>query len=213
MALAHHIMWTVYGRWLPNDVRGSLSKRVRSDKLYEALGRIKMYGRARKQPERGSLREQDAIATSVLRHPVRLLTGAQARVAAGVIADALGEWGIRCSAFAILPDHLHAVIAKPARDVHGVILGLQRVSRRALRDRWPEVWSPQHPVWTRGGGHSVFLESRSEVADAIEYVRLNPVRAGLRAQRWRFVERSSGVASHDRARGARGSPRATSPRG
>ncbi len=187
MALAHHIMWTVYGRWLPNDLRGSLSKRARSASLYETFGPVKVRGRAAVQLRRAALRDQDANAERALKHPVRELTGAQARAAAMVVGQALGEWGIGCFAFAMLPDHVQAVIDRPERNVHEVILALQRRSRRALRERWPEVWGRDHPVWTRGGGHSVYLQSRMEVDRAIWYVERNPIEAGLPAQRWSFV--------------------------
>lgn len=187
MALAHHIMWTVYGRWLPNDLRGSLSKRVRSDALYETLGPVKMRGRAAVRPRAGALRAQDASARGALKHPVRLLTGAQAKAAAIEVGRALSEWGIGCFAFAVLPDHVHAVIERPERNAHEVILALQRRSRRSLRERWPDIWGPDHPVWTRGGGHSVYLQSPLEVEWAISYVERNPIEAGLPTQRWSFV--------------------------
>lgn len=33
MVLAHHLMWTAYGWWLPNDPRGSTSHTLRNDLL------------------------------------------------------------------------------------------------------------------------------------------------------------------------------------
>lgn len=31
MAIAYHLIWTIYGTWLPNDQRGSGSRLVNSD--------------------------------------------------------------------------------------------------------------------------------------------------------------------------------------
>lgn len=45
--IAHHIMWTCYGWWLPNDLRGSTSEVIRNDVLKE-LGELH-YGRKQVQ--------------------------------------------------------------------------------------------------------------------------------------------------------------------
>lgn len=51
--IAHHIIWTAYGTWLPNDPRGPTSKFVASDEI-AALG-PHHYGRRAKQPSRESM--------------------------------------------------------------------------------------------------------------------------------------------------------------
>ena len=33
--IGHHLMWTLYGWWLPNDPRGSTSHSIRSDLVAE----------------------------------------------------------------------------------------------------------------------------------------------------------------------------------
>ncbi len=35
IVIAHHLVWTVYGTWLPNDPRGSGSRWVATDVLAE----------------------------------------------------------------------------------------------------------------------------------------------------------------------------------
>ncbi|HEX9660013.1 MAG TPA: hypothetical protein VGA18_06905, partial [Rhodothermales bacterium] len=37
--IAHHLIWTLYGHWLPNDLRGSGSDVVRDPKL-QPLGDV-----------------------------------------------------------------------------------------------------------------------------------------------------------------------------
>jgi hypothetical protein len=39
MVIAHHLMWTLYGWWLPNDPHGSTSQTIRNDILKE-LGEL-----------------------------------------------------------------------------------------------------------------------------------------------------------------------------
>jgi hypothetical protein len=48
IVIAHHIMWTLYGWWLPNDPRGSTSRVIRNDLLTE-LGELHL-GRKKIQP-------------------------------------------------------------------------------------------------------------------------------------------------------------------
>ncbi len=55
--IAHHLIWTLYGHWLPNDLRGSGSDEL-YDKKFAPLGPI-YHGRKpnREQPARQELRE------------------------------------------------------------------------------------------------------------------------------------------------------------
>ncbi len=39
IVIAHHMMWTLYGWWLPNDPRGSTSRTIRNDLVAE-LGEL-----------------------------------------------------------------------------------------------------------------------------------------------------------------------------
>jgi hypothetical protein len=48
IVIAYHLIWTVYGWWLPNDLRGSTSKAIGSD-VIAALGELH-FGRKRIQP-------------------------------------------------------------------------------------------------------------------------------------------------------------------
>ena len=66
MVIAHHIILTAYGHWLPNDPRGSLSQEIRAGKLF-ALGSIH-YGRKSMQPERADLKTFYREAAAHLEH-------------------------------------------------------------------------------------------------------------------------------------------------
>lgn len=64
--LAHHLIWTGYGYWLPNDPRGSGSPAVQ-DSL-AALGPLHA-GRKAQQPARTVVREFYERADEILKHP------------------------------------------------------------------------------------------------------------------------------------------------
>ena len=52
MVAGYHLIWTVYGYWLPNDPRGSTSHNIRVE-LIKALGDI-YFGRKLNQPSSAS---------------------------------------------------------------------------------------------------------------------------------------------------------------
>ena len=55
IVIAHHIMWTLYGWWLPNDPRGSTSRTIRNDLVAE-LGELH-FGRKTVQPAGRDIRD------------------------------------------------------------------------------------------------------------------------------------------------------------
>jgi len=68
MILAHHIILTGYGHWLPNDPRGSMSKKVYAEEIAE-LAEIH-FGRREDQPTIETLREFSREAQKRLAHPM-----------------------------------------------------------------------------------------------------------------------------------------------
>ena len=73
MVIGHHLIWTAYGWWLPNDPRGSSSHEIRVERIAE-LGELH-HGRKRVQPPRAELREFFDEARGVLKHDVLTSTG------------------------------------------------------------------------------------------------------------------------------------------
>ena len=193
MVLASHIIFTVYGFWLPNDPRGSWSDFVRSWELF------RFGGPATKTDERRShawdshdvARRQAAKAA--LRYDPVQFTGIQAACVARGFARAIEESEYRVFACAILPDHCHLVVARHATLAERIIGHLKTRATQALvsaglhpfaqfkgKDgRFPSVWT--HRGW------KVFLDSRDVIFSAIEYVEQNPVKEGKREQHWKFV--------------------------
>jgi len=96
-------------------------------------------------------------------------------------------------ALAVMPDHVHTVVASHANPPQRIIGHLKaRATQRLLElelhpfaehryanGRYPEMWA--HQAW------KVFLDEPEEVERAIRYVNDNPPRAGMLRQRYTFL--------------------------
>ena len=184
MAIAWHVVFGVYGFWLPNDPRGSWSDSVVS------LA-IRRFGGATKVQTRRSLahaahnRALRHKAKRALKHPPVCLTGPQAQAVARGFAAACREGGYKVHASSILPDHVHLVLARTERPVGRVVGHFKAGATRRLAAEglWPDRC---RPVWAHGCW-KVFLDSPADVRRAIAYVEANPAREGKPLQRWPFV--------------------------
>src|ERR671912_67227 len=110
MVIAYHLVWTLYGWWLPNDPRGSTSHFIESDVIFE-LGNLH-YGREKVQPSSREIREFYDIAATKLKHKLLKLTSRDALVVADTFGEVTRVKGYTCYACAIMPDHIHMVIRK-----------------------------------------------------------------------------------------------------
>src|SRR5688500_3910082 len=123
IVIAYHLIWTIYGYWLPNDLRGSTSKVIRHDILKE-LGELH-FGRKKIQPFSSQLREFDERAAGLLKFPVIEFT----RDAIGVVAEAFAKvvkgCKYTCYGCAIMPDHVHVIIRKHRHMAEEMIANLQ----------------------------------------------------------------------------------------
>lgn len=183
LVIAHHLIWTAYGTWLPNDPRGSGSHRVASDVLAE-LGEVHL-GRKRLQPAGSEIRKFYKQAHVRLKYAVLALTQEELVCVASALEQACEANRYTCYACAVMPDHVHMVIRKHKNQAEQMIEQLQGQSRQRLcaaSRRFVE-----HPVWTGGGGWKVFLDHPDDVERTIRYVDRNPVKAAMAAQHWPFV--------------------------
>jgi hypothetical protein len=99
IVIAHHLMWTLYGWWLPNDPRGSTSRVIRQDLLAE-LGELH-YGRKQFQPAGGEIREFYQEAADVLQHELLKFSPGEFPL----VAEAIGS-AIRIAAIPVMPARL-----------------------------------------------------------------------------------------------------------
>jgi REP element-mobilizing transposase RayT len=180
---AHHLIWTVYGWWLPNDPRGSSSHEVRVPALAE-LGPLH-YGRKVVQPSSAEQRAFHAEAQERMQHPVLLLDDALIEIVSNCFRKVIQNRRYTCYACAILPNHVHLVIRKHRDHGEDMIDNFQNESRAALIKVGART--NQHPVWG-GPGWKVFLFTQEEIVGRIEYVRNNPIKEGRPKQLWDFVQ-------------------------
>jgi REP-associated tyrosine transposase len=192
MVMGFHLILSAYGFWLPNDPRGSWSSTIRAFALlrHGPATKVSTSRSLASASHDRTLREE---AKERLAHPPVRFTGLQARAIARDFAKAAGERDHRVHALAILPDHVHLVLGRVERDVTQVAAHLkaratQRLSREGLHPLASEAAGDGRlpSPWTRGYW-CPFISTREQMRTAIDYVNENPVKAGLRKQRWRLV--------------------------
>ena len=191
MVIAHHLIWTAYGYWLPNDPRGSMSRAIASDVIAE-LGELH-YGRKKVQPSAREVRKFHDHSRSALKYSLLDFRPSDFPVLADALADATREHNYTCYACAIMPDHVHILIRKHKHQAEDMLDNFQQISR--LRLRSVGLRSNDHPVWG-GPGWKVFLDTPTDIRRTIRYISENPVRWGLARQLWPFVKEYDGWPLH-----------------
>ena len=146
IVIAYHLIWTVYGWWLPNDPRGSTSTHINSD-MIAALGDLH-FGRKKMQPAGRAVREFYEKAARLLRHPLLEVRDRAVQIMAETVARVIAEQAYTCYACAIMPDHVHILIRKHRHSAEEMIETLQNAARWALIES--SLWPSDHPVWTAG---------------------------------------------------------------
>jgi REP element-mobilizing transposase RayT len=191
--LGWHLIFTTYGFWPPNDPRGSGSTRVRTWHIYDAAGEATKVDARRSvaaRPHDISIRR---AAKAALKYPAVELSGHQARAVARGIAVVCPKVELVIHACAIMPDHVHVVVAAHRLDGDEIIACLKRAGTRGMNDEGlhPMAAYPRSngrlPTPWGGRGWKVKLYTPREICDRIRYVERNPVRAGFMPQQWSFV--------------------------
>jgi REP element-mobilizing transposase RayT len=192
MVIAYHVIIAAYGFWLPNDQRGSWSDFVRRWELLR-------FGPATKTDERRSVAwrpidwAKRAAARASLMFPPVSFTGIQALAIASGFADGARRSGYQILACAILPDHVHLVIARHEYAIEQVVNRLKGSASRVIAERGLhpldgyETKRGSTPSMWAEGLWKVFLDNPSDVLRAIEYVEGNPEKEGKKRQKWKFV--------------------------
>jgi REP element-mobilizing transposase RayT len=192
IVIAYHLIWTVYGTWLPNDPRGSGSNAIATDVLKD-LGELH-FGRKSIQPPSRDIREFYQRATPLLDHEVLTLDRAAIASAACGLANAIAEHRYTCYACAAMPDHVHLVVRKHKNNAEEMLKNINLLSRKRLVEEGHRA--EDHPVWTGGDGWKVFLDHPDDIHRTILYVDQNPAKSRLPPQRWDFVSAYDGWPLH-----------------
>ena len=198
MVHGYHLIMGAYGFWLPNDPRGSWSEFVGS---YE----LARYGRATKTNVRYSVaaaphdRSLRQAAKKSLKYPAVLFNGVQARAVGRGFGAYRERSQLTILACAILPDHVHLVVARHRLDIEQIANFLKGEATRQLVS---EQIHPMAKMPTRSGRPpkafargqwSVYLDSDEDIRRAIRYVERNPIKEDLPAQHWRFITPYTGL--------------------
>lgn len=85
-----------------------------------------------------------------------------------------------------MPDHVHILLRKHRHAAEEMTENLMAASRAQLveagrRDR-------THPTWVGGTPWDVFVDHPDDMRRTIRYIERNPVKIGLPAQNWPFVQ-------------------------
>lgn len=192
MVIGYHVILGAYGFWLPNDPRGSWSTFVWAKHL-------RRFGSATKVSTRHSVaarahdHEARIAAREALRYPPVKFSGLQARTIIDGFAGLIEKLQLVVHACAIMPDHVHLVLPRRQLDIEEVSEMLKRAGTRRLNKlrlnpmqnyvrrngRIPSLWADK--------GWVVFIDAPPQMRSAIEYVEMNPLKAGLKRQQWSFV--------------------------
>jgi REP element-mobilizing transposase RayT len=182
MIIAYHSIFSMYGFWLPNDPRGSGSDYIASWELFR-------YGPATKTDSRRSVAHRplppgwQSEAKTALQYPPVSITGRQALAISQGFTKSIQEGPYQVYACAILPEHVHLVIAASERRIRQVVGHFRSRATHLLREQ--QLWDDR-PLWGEHGWN-VYLESVAAVERAIRYVNDNPLKEGKKRQNWSFV--------------------------
>lgn len=182
LVIGHHIMWTLYGWWLPNDPRGSTSRTIRNDWVAE-LGELH-FGRKQVLPAFREVRDFQNSSATVLKHSQLAFDAGEFFAVAEAMGNAIRQRNYTCYACAVMPDHIHLLIHKHRDLAEDMIEKIQALSRERLIE--VGLRTSDHPVWTRGGW-KVFLDHPDAMRRTIRYIENNPVKQRLPRQDWPFV--------------------------
>lgn len=190
--IAFHVILCTYGFWLPNDPRGSWSTFVRAPN-------IARHGAATKTDTRKSVagrahdRSRRESAKRAMVRPAVELTGLQARAVGRGFANQVATSGYVVRACCILPNHVHLVIRRHRYSIEQVVRALRQAATMRFLEEGLHPFADQRlesgrlpSVWAQGFW-KVFLYTGNDIVRSIRYVEQNPIKAGLKPQRWPFV--------------------------
>jgi REP element-mobilizing transposase RayT len=193
MVLGYHLLISAYGFWLPNEPRGSWSDFVRKSELA-------LYGQATKVDTRRSVahRPQDRHwkkdAQTALEYPAVVFTGVQCREIGQAFASEAKKCGYIIWACAILPKHLHLVVARHHYNAERIILRLKAAATTRLIEKelhplreFRDPESGKYPRCWSQGGWRVYLNTVEDILRSIKYVEENPLKEGKPRQTWKCV--------------------------
>jgi len=144
MVIAHHLILTGYGRWLPNDPRGSHSTDIRAGKLF-LLGTSTTAPGSRSHPARKSV-STVSTPNPCWSIPSFGLMPPNGKPSPTLSPRSLQTGAIAVTACAILTNHAHLVIRRHRDKAETISSELKVASATRLRQVTDVPES--HPVWS-----------------------------------------------------------------
>jgi hypothetical protein len=165
MVIAHHIILTGYGHWLPNDARGSMSREVRSERL-EDIGPLH-HGRRPVQPTGEALRAFHRAAGPVLHYPLLWWNGVARQAMIDAFGDVVKREGLTCYACAVLRNHVHLLVRKHRWRAEQTSAAMKTTGRERLIGL---ASAPAgHPVFSADCCH-IYKSTAEEVRTCVDYI-------------------------------------------
>lgn len=190
--IAYHVSFTAYGFWLPNDPRGSWSDAVWAPRLVRFGEPIPARTRRSLAHDSHDMHLRRA-AKAELKYPAVRFDGIQARAVARGLAEVVETFQLPVYAAAVMPDHVHVVLARHRQKAEEWVGYFKRAASRRLRNeavhpfaRYMQPDGRLPTPWT-AGGWKIFLHDEAEIRRNVHYVEQNPIKADLRPQQWSFV--------------------------
>jgi len=117
------------------------------------------------------------------------------RIVLGVLDHLLKTMSARCVGFVLMPNHVHALVWLPEpKDLTRFLHGWERMSSFRIRQWYAEHASnyfadfgPGERFW-QPKSYIFHIHSERKLQEKLDYMHLNPVRAGLvlKAEEWRW---------------------------
>lgn len=183
--IGQHLIWTLYGHWLANDLRGSGSEALREEK-FASLGQVHQGRKPEsEQPSRRELRDFYKQANPLLKFPKFWMDAAKRQALGEALERVVVQRSYTVWACAVLSNHVHMVIRRHRDDALTMWHQVADAARLRLREEASLV--AEHPVWS-SRPYKVFLHTPAEVWTRVRYVEKNPVKEGLPPQHYEFVQ-------------------------
>src|SRR3954454_16630444 len=188
--LAAHCVFGAYGLWLPNDPRGSGSKYVGARNLLPLGKATFLADRSRSIAGQTHDVGKRLAAKHALSRPAVRFTGKQALVVSNGFGDYIRSRRLTVWACSIMPDHVHMVIATHEIGFEQLVSKLKANATSALGKAHShpflelELKTKKHHTCWGGRAWDTYLYTEEQILERIRYVEENPVRAGLKPQKW-----------------------------
>jgi REP element-mobilizing transposase RayT len=182
--IAHHIIYSAYGFWLPNDPRGSWSTYVGNKRLYKSSGPATKVTTSESLAHRPHDQRRRLAAKESLKFPPVRFTGRQALEVALAIRDLVEDHSVIIWACAVMPNHIHLLAARHVLTPAKIVASCRARASRRLHDAG--LWPAERPIWGKGKW-AVELDTPYDVRMRIAYIDRNPPAADLPPQHWSFV--------------------------